>query len=260
MWGERLDIPRVFGVRGTYSRLKLGAILGSTALYLTLAVVRGPDAGSILMLVTVPVVITAWSFGARAAIFASAVGFLGNGVIATALAGEDLRTWLSMGGLMGTSVLLVVGVTVGRLRDLSVRIEQAQDARQLLAGIATNMAEGVYLIRTSDGVIVYANERFEEMFGYDAGELIGKHVSVVNAPGEKSPEDTAREIIETLSEAGVWRGRYPERQEGRHGVLVPRLRVHLRAPRARNGMGLGAPGDHPAETGRSDDQRAQRRA
>ena len=69
-----------------------------------------------------------------------------------------------------------------------------------------NMAEGVYLIRTSDGVIVYTNPQLERMFGYGSGELKGKHVSIVNAPTEKSPEETAEEIIQSLKEKGVSNG------------------------------------------------------
>lgn len=336
-----MDLLRLLGMEASYSRAKLGVVLGATALYVTLALVRGPDAASTLMLVTVPVVLAAWSFGVRAAILASAVGFLMNGVIAMAVAGEDLRTWLSVSGLLGTSILLIVGVTVGRLCDLGARLRRElaareamqgalwraderlqaalgsmvdavltidrrgqvtylnpaaerlfgydrsevlgknvsmlmpapyhgehddyianyqrtgvpkiigigrevrgrrkdgsvfemelsvgelpddegsgfigvardltarnrqRDSEHLLAEIATNMAEGVYLIRTSDGVIVYANEVFESMFGYDAGELNGKHVSVVNAPGEKSPEETALEIMEALKATGSWQG------------------------------------------------------
>ena len=94
---------------------------------------------------------------------------------------------------------------IGVARDVTAR-NRRQDAEHLLAGIVTNMAEGVQLIRARDGVIVYANERFEEMFGYDAGELIGKHVSVVNAPGEKSPEETAQEIVAALNAKGSWEG------------------------------------------------------
>lgn len=77
---------------------------------------------------------------------------------------------------------------------------------QLHSVIMANLAEGVYLIRASDAVILYANPRFEAMFGYDAGELIGKNVSIVNAPTEKSPEETAQEIIEYLHQNKVWSG------------------------------------------------------
>ena len=84
--------------------------------------------------------------------------------------------------------------------------KQAEQALQLQSEIATNMAEGVYLIRISDVVIVYANPRFEEMFGYDQGEMVGKHASIVNAPTEKAPEETAKEITAFLEREGYWRG------------------------------------------------------
>jgi PAS domain S-box-containing protein len=56
-------------------------------------------------------------------------------------------------------------------------------------------------------VIVYTNSKFEKMFGYEKGEIIGKHVSVVNAPEEKtSPRDIAEKIMKALNEKGEWRG------------------------------------------------------
>ncbi|WAC04148.1 MAG: PAS domain S-box protein [Methanoregula sp.] len=82
-----------------------------------------------------------------------------------------------------------------------------RQALRLKNQIFETIAEGVYLIRARDGVIVYANSKFEMMFGYEEGELIGKHVSVVNAPEEKmSPRDTADEIMKALDETGEWRG------------------------------------------------------
>jgi len=72
--------------------------------------------------------------------------------------------------------------------------------------IITNMAEGVILVRVSDGTIVYANPKFEEIFGYSHGELVGKHISVINAPTEKSPEEIAQHIIRSLMKIGVWSG------------------------------------------------------
>jgi PAS domain S-box-containing protein len=93
---------------------------------------------------------------------------------------------------------LVTEVTVRR---------QAEETLRLQNQIFETIAEGVYLIRARDGVIVYTNSKFEKMFGYEKGELIGKHVSVVNAPEEKmSPRDTAEEIMKALNEKGEWRG------------------------------------------------------
>lgn len=73
--------------------------------------------------------------------------------------------------------------------------------------IFETIAEGIYLIRTEDGVIVETNSKFDRMFGYEKGELIGRHVSLVNAPQEtKSPMDTAGEIMSVLNDQGKWRG------------------------------------------------------
>jgi len=75
------------------------------------------------------------------------------------------------------------------IRQLGKEIEarkQAEEQLRLHSEIMANMTEGVYLIRLKDGVIVYANPKFETMFGYEPNELIGKHVSIVNAPTEKN--------------------------------------------------------------------------
>ena len=98
----------------------------------------------------------------------------------------------------------VIG-TSGISRDIS-ELRRADEARRLDSQIMANMVDGVFLIRASDGIIVYANPQFERMFGYGAGELIGKHVSVVNAPTDKSPEETAEGIIQALNTEGVWNG------------------------------------------------------
>ena len=89
--------------------------------------------------------------------------------------------------------------------DITERVRAEQELR-LQSEIIANMAEGVYLVRVSDGVIIYTNPKFDSMFGYSPGDLIGKHVSVVNAPDEVDPKDTADQIITTLKETGEWAG------------------------------------------------------
>ncbi len=44
------------------------------------------------------------------------------------------------------------------------------------------------------------------MFGYNPGEMIGQDISIVNAPNEKTPEETKEEIIKILLNTGEWRG------------------------------------------------------
>jgi PAS domain S-box-containing protein len=97
------------------------------------------------------------------------------------------------------------GHIVGAWRDITER-KQAEETLKLQSGVARNMSEGVDIVRESDSVIVYANPKFEEIFGYDSGELIGKHVSVLNAPSYKNPEERAKEIIEAVKEKGLWEG------------------------------------------------------
>ncbi len=89
--------------------------------------------------------------------------------------------------------------------DISKRKE---DEQKLLtqSKIITNMTEGAYLIRCSDSLIVYANPTFESMFGYEKNEMLGKHVSIVNAPSEFSPEDLASNIITKLKQDNKWSG------------------------------------------------------
>lgn len=44
------------------------------------------------------------------------------------------------------------------------------------------------------------------MFGYAHGELEGRPVSILNAPGTEAPEEVAGQIIADLRNQGVWRG------------------------------------------------------
>jgi PAS domain S-box-containing protein len=89
--------------------------------------------------------------------------------------------------------------------DITER-KKAEEALRLHSEIMMNMSEGIYLIRAKDGIIVYANPNFEKMFGYLPGELVGKHVSIVNAPSKKNPEEIAKEITEILNKNGEWQG------------------------------------------------------
>jgi PAS domain S-box-containing protein len=72
--------------------------------------------------------------------------------------------------------------------------------------ILISMSEGVAIIKKSNKKFVYTNPAFERMFGYEADELLGKYVSVVNAPTKKSPEEKVQEIIDKLKKDSAWSG------------------------------------------------------
>jgi PAS domain S-box-containing protein len=76
----------------------------------------------------------------------------------------------------------------------------------LQAQIITNMFAGLVLLRASDATIIYANPRFTAMFGYAPGELEGKSVAILNAPGKQTPEQAAADIIARLETDGFWKG------------------------------------------------------
>ncbi|MHC0066929.1 ATP-binding protein [Nostoc sp. UIC 10890] len=59
-------------------------------------------------------------------------------------------------------------------------LEQAQ-MLELQAVITRNMGEGICLVRIDNAIIIYANPKFEQMFGYDSNELNGQHVSIVSS-------------------------------------------------------------------------------
>jgi len=69
-----------------------------------------------------------------------------------------------------------------------------------------NMGEGVNIVSADSDIFVYTNPAYNKMFGYEQNELLGKHVSVINAPSDRSPEEIAAEIISVLNESGEWEG------------------------------------------------------
>jgi len=83
---------------------------------------------------------------------------------------------------------------LGVIIDTSDR-KQAEQLQEFQAVITRNMAEGICVVRADNGMIAYANRKFEQMFGYDPGELHGQHVSIVNYVTETmSAEDVNQSI------------------------------------------------------------------
>ena len=85
-------------------------------------------------------------------------------------------------------------------------MKDGKETKRFYSEILENMEEGVVLVRMNDAIIFYTNPKFELMFGYGPGELIGKNISLVNAPTEKTAEETAEEIMGIIQKQGIWRG------------------------------------------------------
>jgi PAS domain S-box-containing protein len=75
-----------------------------------------------------------------------------------------------------------------------------------MTDLVANLSAGVALVLAKDGEIVYTNNRWDSMFGYARGELLGRHISVVNAATDQTPQDRAHEIMDALERYGTWSG------------------------------------------------------
>jgi PAS domain S-box-containing protein len=89
--------------------------------------------------------------------------------------------------------------------DINER-KRAEAELRLGNEIIAKMEGALYLVQASDGIVVYANPSFEKMFGYDSGEIIGKHVATLNAPTGKTPDQVFQQIAVELTRCGRWRG------------------------------------------------------
>ena len=106
--------------------------------------------------------------------------------------------------------------SVGLIEDITERKRTEAELR-LGNEIFANMEEGVCLVRMKDEVIVHANPRFEKMFGYGLGELMGKAVTVINADVHRDPQEVADEIMAEMKRSGAWRGEvHHRRKDGTH--------------------------------------------
>ncbi len=74
------------------------------------------------------------------------------------------------------------------------------------------MAEGVS-ITDEVGVILFTNPALDEMFGYEAGALVGQSVSVLSALSDERTTARIREVIGRLRAKGSWRGQFSNRKK-----------------------------------------------
>ncbi len=72
--------------------------------------------------------------------------------------------------------------------------------------ILAHMPTGLCLVKADDYSIVYANPELEKMFEYDSGEIIGKNISIFNAPTGKTHQEKFTEINAALDDSKEWCG------------------------------------------------------
>ncbi len=134
--------------------------------------------------------------------------------------GERREVWVSRGDQGGCFDLIVepergpdgrITGVVCAATDVSGR-KRSEDHLRLQAAILANLQEGVNLV-DERGILRYTNPKFDAMFGYAAGDLVGRPVAILNAPGAVSPEDTAGAITRALRRDGSWSGDIRNRRQ-----------------------------------------------
>jgi len=103
---------------------------------------------------------------------------------------------------------------VARLRAL---------ADEMPAHVLENMTEAVTLA-DQRGLLMYTNPAADRMFGYTRGELIGKHVTLLNAYPREDNERIAAEVMAQLRANGEWIGQWDNvRKDG--SLFTTRARI-----------------------------------
>ena len=124
--------------------------------------------------------------------------------------GREVNAYEPLGGerrrLLQSSDIRAAPLGDGRVvvvwRDVTEHARVDEDLR-LQSTVLRRVADGVCLVRASDGVIVYANHRFAEIMGYEDGELDGRPVADINWEDEPGQAELiARQISADLERFG----------------------------------------------------------
>ena len=100
---------------------------------------------------------------------------------------------------------------VGVIHDIHDK-KLAEDSLKLQARVLESMDEGVS-VTDENGFILYTNDAEDKIFGYEAGELEGKHVTVQNAYSDEKNEKIVAEVIGQLKTKGFWNGEWHNKKK-----------------------------------------------
>lgn len=108
-----------------------------------------------------------------------------------------------------------VGGIVGLMLDISGRKRMEESLRQA-ATVFENSTEGV-TITSPDGSIIAVNRAFTEITGYEASEVIGRHVRLLQSG--RHGKDFYREMWKEIAHRDRWQGEIWDRRK--NGELFP---------------------------------------
>lgn len=106
-------------------------------------------------------------------------------------------------------------------RDMAARKQiahleerQAKQDRELQnqAHVLENIGEGVNYV-DDQGIIRYTNAAFDEMFGYERGELLGQSATILNDLERAANEALVADLLSTLAAGGTWVSEFKSRKK-----------------------------------------------
>ena len=103
---------------------------------------------------------------------------------------------------------------IGLAEDVTVR-KRSEEALKTQARVLESMAEGVS-VTDHRGTIIYTNPAFNAMFGYQPGELLGRHSNILNYYPPEENVNLVKDILRRVARAGVWSGEFRNRRKDGH--------------------------------------------
>jgi len=116
----------------------------------------------------------------------------------------------------------------GRVMKAMLRaLNRLKHSLNLLQDYKTAVDESSIVIKTDpSGIISYANKKFVEMTGYEAHEVIGKHVTFLF--GTYTKESTLTEMLEFMRKGKLWKGKLTGRRKSGQRCIVDTTLVPVR--------------------------------
>jgi len=216
---------------------RLALSLGTFVAYAVTFLAFVPHAGiDWAILVVVPVWVTAWLFGAWGGVVSGLLAFLLNMTLAI-FVGIGVQDWLAGGGLLGSAATLLVGVTIGHLRDVRHRLNK-ELAERRQAQVALKESEEKYRQLYDDapvgylgidpkGVLTTVNQTLADLLGYRPMELVGKRVWDLMASEDRAVAQATirKDTLQSSALSDV--RRVFVRKDGEHRVMLVQKKQQL---------------------------------
>lgn len=134
--------------------------------------------------------------------------------------GHEFPVEVSLSPLETKDGLLVIST----IRDITER-KEIEEQLKIHSLVLENMAEGVS-VSDAGGTVFYTNPTFDKMFGFDRGDITGKHMSSLFYGMPKETMFKVDEISTDLDNHGAWYGKINNRKkDGSSFITYARISV-----------------------------------